>query len=271
MQKKSTFEKNLMKYSAVAGTVLAGASANAQVTYFDVNPDYTLSNGTAGIDVDQDATFDFVFRDTNYTANSAWVAVAAPMTSSNGIAGSAPSGYNYPFKMNNGDLIDATTPWLTSTGTLTIVVSSSTPYNSFWVDGVVDGYMGVRLVTGGNTHYGWIRMDVPANGQSIVFKDMALNLTPNAAINAGDMGNISVSEEIANKVSMVNANNMLQVTVADLSSVGALNITSLNGQVVMTSTVNGSGSFDLNSLASGIYVVSITFPEGTVVEKIYVK
>ncbi|MBX7093823.1 MAG: T9SS type A sorting domain-containing protein [Flavobacteriales bacterium] len=272
MQKKSTIEKNLLKYSAVAGTVLAGAaSADAQVVYYDVNPDYDLSNGTIGLDIDQDGTFDFAVVDTNLNSGAVWLAIAAPLTSSNGIAGSAPAGYNYPFKLNNGDVIDAAQTWLTSTGTLTLVVSGSTPYSSFWGDGVVDGYMGLRFVTGGNTYYGWVRMDIPAAGDHVIFKDFAFNTTANGAINAGDMGNVSVNEEIASKVSVANINNMLQVTANGVESTGNLSIISMNGQVAMTHTVNGSTSFDISTLASGIYTVSIVYPTGTFTKKIFVK
>jgi hypothetical protein len=276
MNKKSTsIEGKLLKYSAVAGAVIAGGTAEAQIMYFDVNPDYTFTNTTAGIDLNQDATADFAIMDTNVTSANLWFVGGFTLNSGaitqNAIAGSTPASYAYPFKLALNAVIDASQPWLADGGTMAYVVGGATPYSSFWLDGVVDGYMGLRLQVGTDLHYGWLRMDVPADGMSVTIKDMAYNATPNAQILAGDMGPISVSEEIASKVSIFNYNNTLTITVVDLTSNGALTIHNMNGAVVMTDNVNGSSTVDLSSLASGIYTVTINFNEGTITKKIFVR
>ncbi|WP_299455215.1 GEVED domain-containing protein [uncultured Microscilla sp.] len=58
-------------------------------------------------------------------------------------------------------------------------------------------YVGIRFSNAGNTHYGWIKFQVAADGQSYKVLEHAYHEQPNAAIRAGqtmlDNGNIAIS------------------------------------------------------------------------------
>jgi hypothetical protein len=92
----------------------------------------------------------------------------------------------------------------------------------------------------------------------------------NAAINAGQY-NVSVSETLEGKVNVVNVNNILNISTTEVFTNGNVTVTSMNGQVVANQAINGTASVDLNSLASGIYVVNVTFNEGVYTQKVFVK
>jgi PKD repeat protein len=59
-------------------------------------------------------------------------------------------------------------------------------------------YVGLRFSNAGNTHYGWLKLEVAADGQSYKLLEYAYHEEPNAPIRAGqsmlDMGNVSVSK-----------------------------------------------------------------------------
>ena len=46
----------------------------------------------------------------------------------------------------------------------------------------------LSFLISGNTHYGWIRLDVNSTVDTVIIKDYAYEATPDAAIDAGEMG-----------------------------------------------------------------------------------
>lgn len=268
------FEKKLARYTAVAGTVLAAGSADAQITYYDINPDITLANATTAIDITGDSQADYAFADTNLTAYNAWMALATPL-GTQAIAGDVAGNYEYPFKLALNAPIDGTLNWIAAAsnvqGSLALNVNSAFPYSgSHWQNDATDGYLGVRVDILGQTYYGWLRVSVAANTQSMIIKDLGLNMTANGPINAGQMPT-SVSEKIDGKVTVVNYDNQLNITMLETLSNGNLTIVSTTGQVVRNTAVNGTTSVDLNGLAAGIYTVNLQFNEGVMVQKIMIR
>ncbi|MFZ5554804.1 MAG: T9SS type A sorting domain-containing protein [Bacteroidota bacterium] len=268
------FEKKLARYTAVAGTVLAAGSANAQITYYDINPDITLANATAAIDITGDSNADYFFADT--LMNGAWYAIATPIGTqalAGNTGGTGP--YEYPFKLALNATIDNTLSWIAGgsgiQGSLALNANSTFPFSgSHWQNDATDGYLGARVDILGQTYYGWIRVSVAANTQSMIIKDLGLNMTANGPINAGQMP-ASVSENIDGKVTVVNYDNQLNITMLETLTNGNLTIVSTTGQVVRNTAVNGTTSVDLNGLAAGIYTVSLQFNEGVMVQKIMIR
>lgn len=268
------FETKLARYTAVAGTVLAAGSANAQITYYDINPDITLANGSTAIDVTGDAQPDYYFADTNITAYNAWFALATPL-GTQAIHGDVGGAYEYPFKLALNAPIDGTISWIAAAsgvqGSLALNVASAFPYSgSHWQNDAADGYLGVKVDILGSTYYGWVRVSVAANTQSMIIYDLGLNLTANAPINAGQMPS-AVTENISGKVNVVNYDNQLSITTLETLTNGNLTVISTSGQVVKNTAVNGTTSVDLNGLAAGIYTVNLQFNEGVMVQKIMIK
>ena len=173
--------KRLGQYGSLALAITGLTEANSQVVYTDVNPDYSGSLGSSyAIDFDNDGTDDITF--VNYASYFSFYALYANPTGTNEILGSISGGFTYPFALNSGDTI--------SSGAGSFFDNSYINSMNWWGSdgnwiGVTDKYLGVKFDISGQTHFGWIRLDVSANSTFIV-KDYAYESTPNTLILAGD-------------------------------------------------------------------------------------
>lgn len=276
---KKNLQSRISKYTAVAGAVVSAAGAQAQVVYTDVNPDYShdapQNNGVAvyPLDLNNDQTFDFliVSRDTVTPNATVRLTIAAPYGAGNAVAGENPAGYDYALALDMNSMVDSTLNWIAATNTMAYNVNSANPYNENW-NGVTDKYLGLKFVVGGNTHYGWARLDSYAIGDSIVLKDYAFEATPNVGILTGAMGASLTETQVENLVKFVNqANNTVQVVVNGNLTNGVVSVVSSTGQVVSSDAITEKTfSVDMNNLSSGIYMVNVTFNEGATTKKIIV-
>ena len=279
---KQNLQNRISRYTAVAATLVgASTGVNAQIVYTDVvdvlsDPVEDAAPFVYGLDVDNDLTVDFVLfsRDTLIAAGPAHLrlTLVAPYgTAGNAVAGDVPSAYNYAFAMNLNDAIDNTLNWIAATNTMAYNVDSANPYNSYW-NGVTDKYLGLQFKIGTATHYGWARLDVSAIGDVWTLKDYAYNGTADAAINAGQMTGLNTLA-LESLLHFVNQeNNTVKVVInGDLTN-GTINLVSTTGQIVSSSKVDSNESIvDLNGLASGVYVISATFAEGSMTKKVIVR
>ena len=168
-------------------------------------------------------------------------------------------------------MVDSTLNWIEATNTMAYNVDSANPYNENW-NGVTDKYLGLKFVVGGNTHYGWARLDSYAIGDSIVVKDYAFDATPNTGIMTGNMGAGLSETQVDNLIKFVNqSNNSVQVVVnGDLTN-GKVSVVSSTGQVVSADDITDKTfSVDMNNLSSGVYMVNVSFSEGSTTKKIIV-
>jgi hypothetical protein len=277
---KKNLQSRISKYTAVAGAVVSAAGAQAQVVYTDVNPDYSHdapeNNGFAvyPLDLNNDQTIDFVVasKDSLYADGTKLrFTLAAPYGAGNAVAGENPGGYDYALALDINSMVDSTLNWIAATNTMAYNVDSNNPYNENW-NGVTDKYLGLKFVVGANTHYGWARLDSYAIGDSIVVKDYAFDATPNTGIMTGNMGASLTETQIENLVKFVNqANNSVQVVVNGNLTNGTVSVVSTTGQVVSSDAIKEKTfSVDMNNLSSGIYMVNVTFNEGTTTKKIIV-
>jgi hypothetical protein len=276
---KKNLHSRISKYTAVAGAVVSAAGAQAQVVYTDVNPDYShdapQNNGFAAypLDLNNDQTIDFVVasRDTVTPNSHVRLTFAAPYGAGNAVAGETPSAYDYALALDINTMVDSTLNWIAATNTMAYNADSANPYNENW-NGVTDKYLGLQFVVGGNTHYGWARLDSYAIGDSIVLKDYAYEATPNVGIMTGNMGASLTETQIENLVKFVNqANNSVKVVVNGNLTNGVVSVISSTGQVVSTDVIKDKTFFvNMNNLSSGIYMVNVTFNEGATTKKIIV-
>lgn len=276
---KKNLHSRISKYTAVAGAVVSAAGAQAQVVYTDVNPDYShdapQNNGFAAypLDLNNDQTVDFVVASRDTVTPNAHVRLtfAAPYGAGNAVAGETPSAYDYALALDINTMVDSTLNWIAATNTMAYNVDSANPYNENW-NGVTDKYLGLQFVVGGNTHYGWARLDSYAIGDSIVVKDYAYEATPNVGIMTGNMGASLTETQIENLVKFVNqANNSVKVVVNGNLTNGVVSVISSTGQVVSSDVIKDKTFFvDMNNLSSGIYMVNVTFNEGATTKKIIV-
>lgn len=277
---KENLQKRITKYTAVAGAVVAATGANAQIVYTDVNPDYVhdaVEQATFSVyplDLNNDATVDFVIASKDTTSPAGVrtrFTLAAPYGAGNAVAGETLSSFDYALALDINTMVDATLNWIASTNTMAYNVDANNPYSENW-NGVTDKYLGLKFVVGGNTHYGWARLDVNAIGDSVVVKDYAYNATANGGIMTGAMGVGLNEKEIEGLVHFINqANNSVKVVVNGDLTAGVVNVVSTTGQVISSGAVKeNTFSVDLNGLASGIYMVNVKFAEGSMTKKIIV-
>lgn len=277
---KKELQNKLTKYTAAAAAIVAGTTgANAQVMYFDVNPDYSVdddnNNGgftAVGLDMDQDGTNDFILaaRDTTTATQHVRYTLVAPL-GSNAVAGETPSAYDYALALDAGTMIDNTLNWIAATNTMAYNVDSSNPYNENW-NGVTDKYLGLRFVTGGSTYYGWARLDVQAIGDVWTLKDFAYESTANTGITAGDMGTANLDEASLDQlVHFINkSNNTVLVKVNGLEG-GVVNVVSASGQTVQSGNVeNNEFVVNMNDLTPGVYMINVTIEGASITKKMMV-
>ncbi|GDX51920.1 hypothetical protein LBMAG27_09670 [Bacteroidota bacterium] len=206
---KNDLKKKLAAYCTLSAGFLAmhAEKACAQIIYTDVNPDAVLNSSfwlgaNYQLDLNNDGIVDFRLSE-NFSSWSTYymsTAFSAYLNSSNRIDGygnnkmMASSLGNFPKPLSIGDTINANNIVL-SNGILEHRFSSQeyhqgfpTVNNSFYseqglFDLYAEKYVGLKLLMGGNTYYGWARIKI-LWGEMIVY-DYAVNPTPNQQILAG--------------------------------------------------------------------------------------
>jgi len=184
--KSEKLTQRIKAYAAVAGSALAVHEAEAAIVYTDVSPDF--SGGVGGqyfLDLNNDGTDDFRIFHSGF--NNLYI---EPLAANNEVLGSGGTFFAYPYALSYGNTISATAPggWYNngySTGYQSLNFGSSGTFGN-WVN-VTDGYLGLRFEVGGNTHYGWCRMDVDLSGSTWVIKDYAYESDPGQSILAGEL------------------------------------------------------------------------------------
>jgi hypothetical protein len=275
---KKELQNKLSRYTAAAAAVVAASGANAQIVYTDPT-DLTVdddadANGFSAVplDLNNDLTVDFIVasRDTTVTGSRIRFTVAAPYGTASAIAGETPSAYDYALALTSGDMIDNMLNWIAATNTMAYNVDSANPYNENW-NGVTDKYLGLQFTVGGNTHYGWARLDVQAIGDVFTLKDYAYNSTADQGIEAGQTAGL-LMEQMESMVHFVNqSDNTVKVVISSALTGGNISVISATGAVVSSSAVEGESFIvDMNGLSAGIYVISAEFNEGAMTKKMIV-
>jgi hypothetical protein len=285
MKKTTSINKSkLAGYTAVAGAIVAGGAANAQITYMDINPDMVVdSNMTLinpyVIDFNNDATPDIAFgvahiegATSSFTYKGALAYAAIPAANAIiaadtatmaaaldcGVAVSAAATFGNDTYGNFGyaALINGTIPF----------TSTTTPFL-----GATDKYLGVKFTAASGTHYAWVKLSVAANAETITVKEYAFNATPGATINTCQTAGIE-DVSVENKVTIKTTLNDATINVTPDLIGGSISMVSMAGQVVKTiaiSDVNTTISFE--GVDSGIYSVTANFESGSVNKRVYVK
>ena len=289
MKINSTLEKKLLKYSAMAsGVVAMGTVSNAQIVYFDESPDVVITGHQQGSvwDFDGDAandvsviTFDGSATGTYYGYAYTQYYVAAVGAPYSGAAimqttGASADALNLATPINSAASFNTGTQALLG-GMFNWKFGTSFPYGtSFnqsagnWL-GATDKYMGFRFTSGGNIHYGWMRMDVTADAVTVTVKDWAYNSVADAPINAGQT--VGLYDNVDELALVRFFNNRLEVKTVN-GTAGNLTIVNTEGKVVYNNAINNSyESIDLSNFSAGLYIVNAEFAEGAVQHKVIVR
>ncbi|MBI1316971.1 hypothetical protein GC167_08965 [bacterium] len=260
----------LMRYLGATG-LLGGLPALGQIQYTDVQPDSVAVKDGLGLffDLDQDGTEDFgveLFATTSYGINiDAAVVSAIDLYGGSGAAGQyvvtyAYSGYTSgtyaAAKLNAGVAVNSA---LDFEAELPMGARfAGTPIGFPWEGGATDGFLGLRLDVNGATHYGWARLDLSSDLDTVVLKDFAINLTPNAPISTGQT--MSLVEDFERALSLNRSGNVVTLELRDPAINGTFEIMEPSGKLVSTGTLN-PGLHQIGLPSSGVYLIRLNTPE----------
>ena len=289
MGTNNTVESKIKRYSALAGglTAVAGV-ANAQIVHTEINPDaFITGNGAVyNLDVDNNGVVDYTFytitssitytfgnSSTFINFSGAYMNPAASgnsMMISSGLlnvpAGSA-IGSNASFSSFDG--------CVGGVADVSLINPSSSSSYTFSIGNFLDadGFVGLKFQNSGNTHYGWVRIEVANGGDFLFIKEYAFESTPNTAINAGETANGPVGiADLENSVDINNFNNQLKITSSKILTNGIINVVSISGKKVVSKSFNiNYERIDLNDLSTGIYIVNVYSDQDVINKKIYVR
>jgi hypothetical protein len=194
---KQDLRKRLSRYTALAVATSAIGEAKAAIIYTDEDPDFVGGIGSQYfLDLDNDGVNDFkIYHDGGSNL------MIEPLVNGNGIMGSGSSSYAYPFNLANGAPISSGAGAFMTIGYSGGYQSLNYGSCSFgnWCS-VTDGFLGLHFNAGGNMHYGWVRLDVDANGEHWVVKDYAYDNVAGEPIDAGEATNPIVADGASNVI-----------------------------------------------------------------------
>lgn len=245
--------KRLAQYGALTAAIAGVSDAAGQIQYTDIDPDETIAGAEYGLDLNNDGTVDY-----RMIARSDVPAVRIYTDNSSSILGiNAGGNYNYPLALSMGDDIDPTGAggtWITAPVYQTLNWGGCAYTSSQWCDGQVDKYLGLRINVGADQHYGWIRLDIPADGSSFTVKDYALELTPGEGIQAGEA--LGTDDQNFNGFEFFVADSQLNLRAnTAMSTVAVYDIT--GKQVITQDLAAANAQVNLSGLNTGVYIATV--------------
>jgi len=132
-------------------------------------------------------------------------------------------------------------------------------------------FFGVKFELGTNIHYGWVQVKIATDASSGIIYDFAYQSIADSSILAGNVedGFVSISNGNSEEVVIYAANKKLHVITGKDS--GSLVIHNLLGKQLISTTINGNISLDINDLSKGIYLVSFANGTSTITKKVYIE
>jgi hypothetical protein len=304
--------------ASIITALMFSGSANAQIVYTDIDPDIsrtrTSVSGSVSVltteetmDVNNDGTPDLKFTLTSrrnrgrswgpnpvpgpggtppvnpsYTSSINGNVSVTPLNGGAILSGSSA----YPKKMNLNESVKANATWSTTANQILVSKSSNTTSPLGNWNTATDGFLGLRFIAGGKTHYCWIQLNVAAfssgaNAATLILKDFAYNSRRRSPILAGQkiiLGpppttNITTAatptavtsmDEDLSSISTMSlypnpATDKFTVDLGNTTQKVDLTIFDLKGKIVYSATETDAQRLQVNtsSFEKGIYVVQI--------------
>lgn len=268
----------LKTYSALAGATAVAGYAHGQIKHTDLNPDSVFTgHGQYDLDLNNDLAPDFRLRiDTvkKMTAGTASTLFQTNDTIEIQPLGAGKSfisnGTSYAKAMVNGSSIASSGSWATSSQYLGIyfrffIIGSistgiTTTYGSW--QNKSNAYLGLRLIAGTDTTYGWARLSANANLSKLTLKDYAFQSWPNITIKAGDTTNTYA--QLASNVAaadVANNGNGLDLEVSFTKAASEVGIKEYRIYVVKSSKAANFNIDTAKTIAPANYTVHV--PNGS--------
>ncbi len=224
---------------------LSENNAAAQINTTPVNQTVTVMSGAFTIDVDIDNNNDYTFE-IFQLPNDLKAARVISLGNSQVMDGST---FGYPDALNLDD--NVTAPYSSGNAVLGTDVGGG---GSFTGAGLK--YLGLNLDISGESHLGWISLEVSATNDTIVLHDIGYNTTPSEDITAGLTFTSSVYE-INSLDFEIYPNPCVNTVSIDWPNSTSVNysISDLTGKLLLSGAI--SKNIDVSALASGSYILSI--------------
>lgn len=275
----SPLQKRLNRYTALATAAAAAPAVQGQVFYTDLNPDSLVTGNFdfAVLDINNDGIQDFtvIAIDTLYsnapikgaafgyyynTTNSQYFSDNAVMSSGSRVD-----------MLDNGAMVSSGQMWL-SGGFMALKLYGYPLYNMPWDMGGTDKFVGVKLELNGGFHYGWVRLDVNPGSDTIIVKDMAVELNEGDPILAGDMtGSMAVIEELKALRRIVHADGSIRVETDPAFGTHGLRVTDIKGQEIWYQEECLAGrtlNIPTSGFSKGVYLVTLIRKDYALAEKL---
>ncbi|MGB3078259.1 MAG: T9SS type A sorting domain-containing protein [Saprospiraceae bacterium] len=196
--------------------MLSLSITNAQIVYTDVNPDVAVTctvstpnsscSAMDSIDINNDGVFDLKLSVSGSSFGTRYGSTVSGFVKATPLNGSAiiSNTLGYPLHLYRNDSIKSNSHWSTAPNRILESVSHAPKQIGNTVEGnwtpPIDGFLGIKIVSGGQTNYGWIRLNVTINAPtaSCMYKEFAYNSIPNQPIRAGQISNPIVIGPIVN-------------------------------------------------------------------------
>jgi hypothetical protein len=225
---KQNLTKRLAGYAAAAGSMLALApTANGQVVWSGERDSILYLQDTLTLDINNDAQTDFKFLLNGTSSGTQWWSSTSSFHyswnryASGYIVSPDSNTYNNswvqqysggPAGLIAGELIDAGRPYWSSTsnsnnngklgkGTARYFHTYNTSYfSTSYVGNFVghDRFVGVRFYIGTEQHYGWVRVNMSTEMDSMNIVDWAYETQPDSGIIAGGIPPVFINEAYYN-------------------------------------------------------------------------
>lgn len=235
-------------------TVNAASYPPGDSTYYDINNDGTVDFSVLGLDQPAAPQHGFIIQ--FFAGNAGQI---------------NPGSFNESKVLNSGDEVSASGTFAGGKNSPSIT-GVGLNYNAF--DGAGDKYIGLRFSFSGNLHYGWMLVNVAADGRSMQIKTLAWEQTADAPIKAGQTVGIAenatqpIFQLFPNPASqnqpitfLFNSNNEKQISVFDVT-----------GKLIFSQqSVLSSVLLPTNNWSKGIYLIEVVEHHKKWVEKLIIK
>jgi len=256
---KRTSENNLtnrlVKYSALSAAMAGIVDVNGDIIYTDMQ-DGGGQFAVAVLDMNGDFQGDFNIRHwSGWYYSYSYLGIWAG--SVNAVLGnSLSSSLQYPFALNEGAMISSgVSTWMNGNRYQSMNWNSCNYPYSNWCE-VNDKYLGLRFEVGGNTYYGWARLDVGKKASNWIIKDRAYNNTPDAPIMAGEGRPLGFEDNAFPKVKIIAKNHRIEIY--NLTEKSNYKLYNLTGQSLLDGkTENDTYFIEANTISTGVYILEL--------------
>lgn len=279
-------KKTLRIILSLFTTFITGISFG-QIIYTDINPDVTLQASNADsypIDLDNGGTIDMiVFADIKDTTVSGFAVqitgVAIQTLNNTQIIGHTQQLGNETVvvadTLQNMHLIDGTANYVDNStpsvypGVGLGVNGAGANLGDFQANGNLS--FGVKFDINGNTHYGWVQVNIAANCVSGVLLDYAYQSIADSSIYAGDMGSgfTSVNEINETEAEIKTFNNSFRIN--SNTKNGTIQVVNIIGKTVLNEKCISNKMYSLDDLPSGIYLINYRSDNYSITKKIWIQ